>query len=237
MKKTKLFAVIGTVFLLLLCVTLISSDHLDGTNIEGTTSDIADFYAFEGEDPDSTVFIATIQGNLNPGGVTDNANFDEDVLIEFNIDNTGDLVEDLVIQAIKRGDSIHFFGPVVPNQTGLESQIITTTTHNVVQISTSTDTFITNENGMSFFAGPRRDSFYFDMNRFMDIKLGNAAPSGFYTPEESTDFFNELNTLAIVIEVPNTLLGDAPTHILESQGYINGLPQAYNVWVSSKRKQ
>ncbi len=180
MKKTKLFAVIGTLFLLLLCVTLISSDHLDGTNIEGTTSDIADFYAFEGEDPDSTVFIATIQGNLNPGGVTDNANFDEDVLIEFNIDNTGDLVEDLVIQAIKRGDSIHFFGPVVPNQTGLESQIITTTTHNVVQISTSTDTFITNENGMSFFAGPRRDSFYFDMNRFMDIKLGNAAPSGFY---------------------------------------------------------
>ena len=52
MKKTKLFAVIGTLFLLLLCVTLISSDHLDGTNIEGTTSDIADFYAFEGEDPD-----------------------------------------------------------------------------------------------------------------------------------------------------------------------------------------
>lgn len=108
MKKTKLFAVIGTLSLLLLCVTLISSDHLDGTNIEGTTSDIADFYAFEGEDPNSTVFIATIQGNLNPGGVTDNANFDEDVLIEFNIDNTGDLVEDLVIQAIKRGDSIHF---------------------------------------------------------------------------------------------------------------------------------
>jgi hypothetical protein len=237
MKKTKLFAVIGTLFLLLLFVTLISSDHLDGTNIEGTTSDIADFYAFEGEDPDSTVFIATIQGNLNPGGVTDNANFDEDVLIEFNIDNTGDLVEDLIIQAIKRGDSIHFFGPVVPNQTGLESQIITTTSHNVVQISTSTETFITNDNEMSFFAGPRRDSFYFDMNRFIDIKIGNAAPSGFYTPEESTDFFNELNTLAIVIEVPNILLGDAPTHILESQGYINGLPQAYNVWVSSKRKQ
>ena len=172
MKKTKLFTVIGTLSLLLLCVTLISSDHLDGTNIEGTTSDIADFYAFEGENPDSTVFIATIQGNLNPGGVTDNANFDEDVLLEFNIDNTGDFVEDLVIQAIKRGDSIHFFGPVTPNQTGLESQIITSTTHNVVQISTSSDTYITNENGMSFFAGPRRDPFYFDMNRFIDIKLG-----------------------------------------------------------------
>ena len=52
MKKTKLFTVIGTLSLLLLCMTLISSDLLDGTNIEGTTSDIADFYAFEGENPD-----------------------------------------------------------------------------------------------------------------------------------------------------------------------------------------
>mgnify|MGYP001596069399 FL=1 len=237
MKKTKLFAVIGTLFLLLLCITFISSDHLDGTNIEGTTSDIADFYAFEGENTDSTVFIATIQGNLIPGEITDNANFDEDVLVEFNIDNTGDFVEDLVIQAIRRGDSIHFFGPVAPSQTGIESQIVTTTIHNVVQISTSSETFISNENGMSYFAGPRRDPFYFDMNRFINIKSGNAAPEGFFTPEESSDFFLELNSLAIVIEVPNSLLGDAPTHALESQGYLNDLPEAYNVWVTTKRKQ
>tara|TARA_B100001059_G_scaffold166935_1_gene166518 strand:+ start:1788 stop:2501 length:714 start_codon:yes stop_codon:yes gene_type:complete len=237
MKKTKLFAVIGTLFLLLLCITFISSDHLDGTNIEGTTSDIADFYAFEGENTDSTVFIATIQGNLIPGAITDNANFDEDVLVEFNIDNTGDFVEDLVIQAIRRGDSIHFFGPVAPSQTGIESQIMTSTIHNVVQISTSSETFISNENGMSYFAGPRRDPFYFDMNRFINIKSGNAAPEGFFTPEESSDFFLELNSLAIVIEVPNSLLGDAPTHALESQGYLNDLPEAYNVWVTTKRKQ
>ena len=77
--------------------------------------------------PDSTVFIATIQGNLNPGGVTDNANFDEDVLIEFNIDNTGDLVEDLSYPGYQTWRFNPFFGPVVPNQTGVESQIITTT--------------------------------------------------------------------------------------------------------------
>ena len=159
------------------------------------------------------------------------------MLVEFNIDNTGDFVEDLVIQAIRRGDSIHFFGPVAPNQTGIESQIVTTTIHNVVQISTSSETFISNENGMSYFAGPRRDPFYFDMNRFINIKSGNAAPEGFFTPEESSDFFLELNSLAIVIEVPNSLLGDAPTHALESQGYLNDLPEAYNVWVTTKRKQ
>lgn len=237
MKKTKLFTAIGGICLMLICITFISSDHIDGTNVAGTTSDISDFYAFEGQNPDNTVFIATIQGILNPGGVTENASFDEDVLVEFNIDNTGDFVEDIVIQAIKRGDSIHFFGPTAPNQTGLESEVITTASHNIVRISTTEESFITNENGMSFFAGPRRDPFYFDANRFIDVAAGEAAPEGFFPAAEATDFFLELNSLAIVVELPNSMLGNAPTHILESQGNINGLPPAYNVWVSTKRKQ
>jgi len=32
------------------------------------------------------------------------------------------------------------------------------------------------------------------------------------------------------------MLGAAPTHILETEGGINNLPPAYNVWVSAKRK-
>ena len=237
MKKRKLFTVIGVFSLLLLSLTFMSLDHVDATNVTGTSSDIADFYAFEGDNPENTVFVATIQGILAPGGVTENAVFDEDVLIEFNIDNTGDFVEDLVIQAIKRGDSIYFFGPATPSQTGLESDVLTSAATHLVQISTTQESFITNEDGMSFFAGPRREPSYFDFNRFIDIANGNAAPEGFYPPEESTDFFVELNTLAIVVEVPNSLLGNAPPHILESQGGINGLPPAYNVWVSSKRKE
>ena len=237
MKKRKLFTVIGVFSLLLLSLTFMSLDHVDATNVTGTSSDIADFYAFEGDNPDNTVFVATIQGILAPGVVTENASFDENVLIEFNIDNTGDFIEDLVIQAIKRGDSIYFFGPVIPNQTGLESDVITSAPNHIVQISTTEETFITNEDGMSFFAGPRRDPSYFDFNRFIDIANGDAAPEGFYPPGESTDFFVGLNALAIVVEVPNLLLGNAPQHILESQGNINGLPPAYNVWVSAKRKE
>ena len=237
MKKTKLFTVIGVFSLLLLSLTFMSLDHVDATNVTGTSSDIADFYAFEGDNPENTVFVATIQGILAPGGVTENASFDENVLIEFNIDNTGDFVEDLVIQAIKRGDSIYFFGPATPNQIGLESDVLISAATHLVQISTTQESFITNEDGMSFFAGPRREPSYFDFNRFIDIENGDAAPEGFYPPEESTDFFVELNTLAIVVEVPNSLLGNAPPHILESQGGINGLPPAYNVWVSSKRKE
>ena len=115
--------------------------------------------------------------------------FDEDVLIEFNIDNTGDFVEDLVIQAIKRGDSIYFFGPAPPNQTGLESDVITSAPTHIVQISTTEETFITNEDGMSFFAGPRREPSYFDFNRFIDIANGDAAPEGFYPPGRINRFF------------------------------------------------
>jgi len=237
MKKSKIIAAISGMGLLLLSFFLISSDHIDAPNIAGTTSDIADFYAFEGDNPDNTVFIVTIQGILPPGSVTENATFDEDVLIEFNIDNTGDFKEDLVIQAIKRGDTIHFFGPIAPNEAGLESVIMNGGEQHLVQISTTEESFVTNENGMSFFAGPRRDPFFFDFNRFNDVASGAAAPDGFFMPNESNDFFENLNTLAIVIEVPNSMLGNAPTHILESEGGINNLPPAYNVWVSAKRKQ
>ena len=237
MKKTKLFTAIGGITLLLLSLIFMSLDHIDGTSVAGTSSDIADFYAFEGENPDNTVFVANIQGILAPGAVTDNASFDEDVMIEFNIDNTGDFVEDLVIQVIKRDSIMYFFGPTAPNETGLESVVLTSATQNLVQISTTEETFITNENGMSFFAGPRRDPIYFDLDRFNQVKSAEAAPDGFYPAEESNDFFVELNTLAIVVEVPNSLLGSAPTHVLETQGNINGLPPAYNVWVSAKRKE
>ena len=236
MKKRKLFTVIGVFSLLLLSLTFMSLDHVDATNVTGTSSDIADFYAFEGDNPDNTVFVATIQGILAPGGVTENAVFDEDVLIEFNIDNTGDFVEDLVIQAIKRGDSIYFFGPAPPNQTGLESDVLTSAATHLVQISSTQETFITNEDGMSFFAGPRREPSYFDFNRFIDIANGDAAPEGFYPPEESTDFFVELNTLAIVVEVLKLYISTIIKNILESQGSVQ-ISVAYNVWVSAKRKE
>jgi len=237
MKKTKIIAAIGGFSLLALSLVLMSSDHIDAPNVAGTSVDIADFYAFEGDNPDNTVFITTLQGILIPGAVTENATFDEDVLIEINIDNTGDFIEDLVIQAIKRGDTIHFFGPNTPNETGLESGIVTSGEHHFVRISTTEETYVTNENGMSFFAGPRRDPFYYDFNRFNDIASGAAAPDGFFPPAEANDFFEVLNTLAIIVEVPNTMLGNAPTHILETEGNINGLPNAYNVWVSAKRKK
>jgi hypothetical protein len=239
MKKIKIIAAIGGLSLAALSVFLIAADHIDAPAVAGTKVDIADLYAFEGDNPNTTVFVATIQGPLEPGTVTENAVFDEDVLIEFNIDNTGDFVEDLVIQAVRRDSIMYFFGPaeVEPEDTGLSSNVYVNDGTGQVEISTTEETFIsTTTSGMSFFAGPRRDYFYFDFNRFNEVASGTAAPEGFFLPGEASDFFENLNVLAIIIEVPNFMLGEAPDHIGGSFG-INGLPRAHNVWVSAKRKQ
>jgi hypothetical protein len=239
MKKMKLFGVVGGVLLASAAFFLTSADHIDAPGVASTTSDIADLYAFEGDNPNNTVLIATVQGPLTPGDVTTNAAFDEDVVIQFNIDNDGDFLEDLVIQAVKRGDSMYVFGPVVPTAVGLTGQIETSGPMRSVRISTSDDVQITTEDGISIFAGPRRDGFFFDFNRFNMVISGAVAPAGFLPPGEASDFFEDLNVLAVSVEVPNAMLGTAPTHVAVAAGLFpeGALPDAYNVWVTTKRKQ
>lgn len=238
MKKTRFYVLVGGVALLFVSVLLIAADHIDSPSVANTSVDIADFYAFEGDNPDNTVFIATMQGPLSPGAVTENARFDEDVLVEFNIDNTGDFVEDLVIQAIRRDSIMYFFGPatVDASETGLDSQIYVDDFVGEVEISKIDENITSESNGLRFFAGPRRDPFFFDLNRYNQIISGEVIPEGFLPEGEASDFFENLNVLAIVVEVPNALLGTAPAHIGGSVG-IDGLPNAYNVWVTTKRKQ
>ena len=237
MKKTKLIAAFGSLAIVALSVFLIAADHIDATDVAGTKSDIADLYAFEGDNPNNTVFIATIQGPLTPGDVTNNATFDENVMVEFNIDNDNDFVEDLVLQVIKRGDSMYFFGPYIPNETGLSSTINAAAMSGSVKISTSDDLQTGSNNGMSFFAGPRRDGFYFDFEQFNEVITG-AAPDGFSQPGTAEDFFIDTNILAVAVEVPNAMLGAAATHIAEVAGLVPAgvLPAGYNVWVTTKRK-
>jgi len=238
MKKTKFYALLGGMALAGLSIVFLAADHIDSPSVANTTMDIADFYAFEGDNPDNTVFVVTMQGPLTPGAVTENAIFDENVLVEINIDNTGDFVEDLVIQAIRRDTIMYFFGPssVDPSTTGLDSQIYVDDFVGQVGISSVDESFTAESNGLTFFAGPRRDPFFFDFNRYNQVVSGEVAPEGFLPPGEASDFFENLNVLAVVVEVPNAMLGTAPPHVGGAVG-LNGLPNAYNVWVTTKRKQ
>ncbi len=216
MKKTKI--VLGLSLVAITGLVFMAADHADAPAVTGNANDITDVYAFQGQDMNNMVFVVNTQGLLTPGG-TAAASFNENTLIEINIDNTGDNVEDLVIQAIRKGNEMHFFGPVAPGTTGVTSTIKTTAEAGSVAISTYGNTpTIATQNGMKFFAGPRDDPFFFDLNQFKKILAGTA--TGFNSP--GTDSFAGTNVLATIIEVPKTLLGSSAT---------------INVWAETKQKQ
>jgi len=201
MRKSKnLYWILG---ILLTGIALVAADHIDAPAVSGGTSDITDYFAFQGENSSNLVFAANVQGLLSPNA-TSTASFNENVLVEFNIDNTGDNVEDLVIQAIARNDKMYFFGPFAPPTTGLNSSIQTAAIASVVDITLyGANTITTTNQGMQFFAGPRDDPFFFDFGQFGEILAGNA--TGFNDP--GIDTFAGTNVLSIVIEIPKNMLG------------------------------
>ena len=127
MKKTKIL--IATAILGIATFVAIAADHIDAPAVSGGTSDITDCYAFQGEDTNNIAFVANVQGLLGAGSDTQNAAFDENVLVEINIDTDGDNIEDLVIQATARDGKMYVFGPEAPSQTGLNSSILFDSAH------------------------------------------------------------------------------------------------------------
>jgi hypothetical protein len=196
----------------------ISADHIDAPKVSGTSQDIADLFVFEGADSDNLVFAVTTQGLLSPGATGDAA-FDENTLIEFNIDNDGDNVEDLVIQAIARDGKMVVFGPVVPAMKGTESSILSAASRVDVDVTLYGENVRTaTNNGVTVFAGPRDDPFFFDLGAYSAILGGTATE--FSTP--GTDTFAGTNVMAVVVEVPKSQLGGSGT---------------LNVWVETKLKR
>ena len=216
MKKTKMY--IGLSLFEISGLLLIAADHADAPAVTGNASDITDVYAFQGQNTSNMVFVVNSQGLLSPGA-TASATFNENVLTEINIDNNNDNVEDLVIQAIKRGNKMYFFGPVAPGATGTSSTIKTNNASGSVEISQyGQAAIIGTNNNMKFFAGPRDDPFFFDLNQYKAILAGTA--TGFNNP--GTDTFAGTNVLSTIIEVPKTSLGTS---------------SSINVWVETKQKQ
>jgi len=236
MKKSKLFMGLGA--LALVGVLLVAADHIDAPDTMGTSADIADFYAFEPSvGSDNTVFAVDLQSNVLPDLAY--GTFDENVLLEINIDSDGDLVEDLVIQAIPRDGKMYFFGPVAPSETGLNGTIMVDSPLGSVDISAETAIVETTNNGVSLFAGPRQDAFFFDFFQFNAV-IGGEAPLGFKPAgdpnttedddETAVDTFDGANTMSIVVEIPNSLLGETTAvNVLQ-------LP-VYKTWVTTNIKQ
>ena len=216
MKKRKIFITTLLCFVVAAAGIIYAADHIDAPSVTNKPTDITDVYVFRGENPDNMVFVANTQGLLTPGATAD-AKFDENTMIEFNIDNNGDNVEDLVIQCIAKNGKMKVYGLAMPKVTGTNSYL------NINKLSVQAD--ITKygqdpligigDNGVKVFAGPRDDPFFFDLVRFRQVIAGQA--SSFNDP--GNDTFAGTNVMGLVVEVPKSLLN--------SSGSIN-------VWAETK---
>ncbi len=216
-KKQFLFTALATAGITI-CGLILAADHIDTPTVTGKSTDITDVYAFRGQDPNNIVFVANTQGLLSPAA-TSGAQFDSNTLLEFNIDNNNDNVEDLVIQATYSNGKIQFYGPVKPTTTGTRSQLEGNVTVEVpVTAYGAGSPSVGSKNGISVFAGPRDDPFFFDLDRFKKIIAGQE--TSFRNP--GVDAFAGTNVLSLIIELPKSLLN-------ASGGKIN-------LWLETKKK-
>ncbi|MBK7374274.1 MAG: DUF4331 family protein [Chitinophagaceae bacterium] len=220
MKRKKLLLAAIAAATLITGGIIYAADHIDTPAVTAQPTDITDLYVFRAQDPNNLVFVANTQGLLAPGS-TATAKFDENTLIEFNIDNNADNIEDLVIQCKydAASNSMQVYGPVLPSEKGTRSRLEGSVSASaaVTAYGAAAPVIGTGITGIRVFAGPRDDPFFFDLNRYKAILAGTAP--GFNNP--GSDTFAGTNVLSIVVEVPKILLNAA--------GNIN-------VWVETKKK-
>ena len=185
-----------------------SADHRDSALLTASPAeDIADVYAFRSPtNPNNLVLAMTVSGLLPPSEVG-MAGFDPSVLYQFKIDTDGDAIEDRVIQAFVTGSGssqvMHFRGPAAPETPGSPGRILRGAETATVRVSAGSDARIVSRGGLTVFAGLRDDPFFFDLGQFRQVIAGQA--TSFNNP--GTDAFAGTNVLAIVVELPASLLG------------------------------
>lgn len=209
---------------------IFAADHIDAPAVTGTGNvslgtDITDVYAFQSpSDNNNMVFVINTQGLLSPSASA-MAKFPENTLYELNIDNTGDNVEDLVIQLLVRNGKVRAYGPVAPAAPGTSSIVVATAPYAeaaVTSYGAGSPVIGTSTKGVKVFAGPRDDPFFFDLKRFKEIIGGTATKFHDGTAEDpATDAFAGTNVMSLVVEVPKTMLGSS---------------SSINVWAESKSK-
>ena len=186
-----------------------SADHQDSPAIASdAAADVNDVYAFlSPTNSNNLVLVMTVYPFIPPTEAA-TTYFSQDVLYQFKIDTNGDAIEDLVVQAQfdAPGPDQRFtvFGPARPAALGtLRNTVLEDAASVGGRISTGAAPQIASGNGMTAFAGVREDPFFFDAEQLGAIFGGTA--SGFRNP--GIDTFAGMNTLALVVELPVTMLG------------------------------
>ena len=200
-----------------------ASDHADTPMIAAQPgTDLTDVFMFpSATDPDKVVLAMNVHP-LIIAGQGRSVNFDPNVLYQFKIDNNGDAVEDLVIQARFKGSGpnqkVKISRPSKPERTGSINTLVEDDDDDYGYLNRT----FRAEGGMKVFAGGREDPFFFDLEQFFNIFPDRATPltgipiSNPNTPQLGTwrpagsavDFLSNggYNVLSIVVEVPKSKL-------------------------------
>lgn len=199
--------------------TLFASDHQDTPEVElSPRMDINDVYAFPGASADRIVLVMTTSSPITPAQ-SNSASFDPNLLYQLKIDNTGDGVEDRVLQFTFTGSGanqqIQIRGPVAPVSAGMVNSVVDASP----SLTGAVNSNIGSATGMQVFAGLRDDPFFLDLEQFFRIVPDRKPVSGPLSqlPEspsasawrpvgQAVDYLRGINTLAIVVELPVSML-------------------------------
>ena len=211
-----------------------ASDHQDSpTTVARPGSDITDVFVYQAPDNASKVVLQMDIHPLIISGAGPSTFFDPAVMYQFKIDNTGDGIEKLVLQlqavGTGAGQTLNVYGPSAPATIGTTSRFVAkvgSVQYNTVAAALG--------NGVRVWAGPAKDPFFFDLARFFQIlpdrnyqnqpNPGPPDPSlGFQgftaafntlhgtscatTPAQDIISANGFNVLAIIAEMPKSMLG------------------------------
>jgi hypothetical protein len=201
-----------------------ASDHQDTPFVElNPRYDVNDVYAFPSPTPGRMVLVLGTRSPLFPSATPTAAFGDEsEVLYQLKVDNTGDAREDRVFQFTFTGpagaQTVHMRGPVAPNQVGPANTLVGAST-----LDGPVNTSLGSPGGIQLFAGPRDDPFFIDLEAFFRIlpdrkpmngplSLITQGPLTFRPPGQAVDFVRGINDLAIVVELPASMLTDNGAH-------------------------
>jgi len=211
-----------------------ASDHQDTPEVElSPRMDVNDVYAFPGASADRIVLAMTTSSPITPAQ-SSGAAFDPNLLYQLKIDNTGDGVEDKVIQITFSGSGtnqqVTVRGPVAPAQTGTMNTLVSSGT----SVMGATNSNLGSATGMQVFAGIRDDPFFLDLEQFFRIvpdrkpvsgplsQLPDQATASSFRPAgQAVDYLRGINTLAIVLEMPAAMLTDGGTRKIGVWGTIS----------------
>ena len=219
---------------------VMASDHQDTAEVElNPKQDLTDVYVFPGSQPGRIVLVMNTRAFLTPAE-TPGASFDQNLLYQFKIDNDGDAIEDRVVQVSFSGSgaaqTVQVRGPLDPPVLGAMMNEVATAAPGVTG---TINTTLGSSGGMQVFAGPRDDSFFIDLEAAFCIlpdrkpvggplatpcalPANPSAPFYFRPAGQAVNYVNGFNVLAIVVELPSSLIE-------------NGQPGKLGIWGTISR--